>query len=118
MAISVCAKLEFGNDVKISGLPNATEPQDPVTLSQLTDALQSLVWQAVQLATLSDINLTSPGAVIDGVSLAPGNQVVLMSQSTPAENGLYTWYGAEVTMTALNAEVRYTAEEGFRYRLH
>lgn len=54
---------------------------------------------AVRCVTTGDINLASPGASIDGISLSVGDRVLVWQQTTPSENGIYVWNGATSAMT-------------------
>ena len=54
---------------------------------------------SVRVATTSSIDLTNPGASIDGISLTSGDRVLVKSQSTASQNGIYIWNGSSSTMT-------------------
>jgi hypothetical protein len=59
-----------------------------------------MTWKTwVRVASTANVNLASPGASIDGVSLAVGDRFLAKSQTAGAENGLYTWNGAAVAAT-------------------
>jgi hypothetical protein len=69
-----------------------------------------MTWKTwVRVASTANVNLASPGASIDGVSLAVGDRFLAKSQTAGAENGLYTWNGA--TAAATRAYDMNTAEE-------
>lgn len=53
----------------------------------------------VAVSTDQNVNLASPGATIDGVSLEVGDRVLLFGQSTSTQNGPYVWNGPELSMT-------------------
>lgn len=55
--------------------------------------------QSVRVATTANLNLSSPGSSIDGVTLSVGNRVLVKDQTTQAQNGIYIWNGAAVAMT-------------------
>ncbi len=57
--------------------------------------------QSARVATQSSLNLASPGAAIDSVTLVNGDRVLVKAQTTASENGLYTWTGAASAMTPL-----------------
>jgi len=46
-----------------------------------------------------NINVAAPGAAIDGVAMVANDRVLLLNQTLPAQNGIYTWNGAAVPMT-------------------
>ena len=50
-------------------------------------------------ASTANVNIASPGAAIDGVTLVVGDRVLLKNQSTASQNGIYVWLGAAVAMT-------------------
>lgn len=54
---------------------------------------------SVRVASTGNVNVSSPGASIDGVSLSSGDRVLLKDQSSAAENGIYVWNGAASAMT-------------------
>jgi hypothetical protein len=61
----------------------------PFTLSKLQ----------VRVASTANVNTSSPGASIDGVSLTANDRVLLHNQTAAAENGIWVWNGAAVSMT-------------------
>lgn len=74
---------------RISNLPDAANPQDPVTKAQLDAALQGFKWkEPVRAATTANITL-SGAQTIDGVAVVAGNRVLVKNQSTGSANGIY-----------------------------
>lgn len=66
---------------------------DAVTKAYVDAIATGLVWKdAVRAAATTDVDLVTPGA-IDGVTLSDGDRVLLMGQTDPAENGIYTFTG-------------------------
>lgn len=55
--------------------------------------------QPAIVATQANINVGSPGATIDGVSMSAGDRVLVRAQSAASGNGVYEWNGAAVPMT-------------------
>lgn len=53
----------------------------------------------VRVRAQSNVTLASPGATIDGVTMALGQEFLADQQSTPAQDGLYVWNGASVPAT-------------------
>jgi hypothetical protein len=100
MARQVGSDLEFILGAKISGLPAATASGQPVTFEQLASAVEGLAWKDdARVATQGNINLASPGATIDGVTMASSDRVLVRAQSTASQNGIYIWNGSAVAMT-------------------
>lgn len=58
-------------------------------------------WQrlSVRVAAQSSLDLTAPGATIDGIAMAAGDRVLVKNQAVGAQNGIYQWNGAGVAMT-------------------
>jgi len=85
---------------------------------------QSDYKKSVRVATTSNVNLSSPGSSIDGVTLASGDRVLVKSQTTGSQNGIYefdTSTTAMIRATDTNADGELTAgmlipvEEGSTY---
>lgn len=70
-----------------------TDPAHAATKGYVDAARSGLdVKQSVRVATTAPINIASDlenGDVIDGVTLATGNRVLVKNQSTASENGIY-----------------------------
>lgn len=85
---------------RIQNLGTGSQPTDAVNLAQLQSALAGLSWHgAVRVASTGNVTVSSPGAAIDGVTLATGNRVLLKNQTTGSENGIYVWNGASSALT-------------------
>lgn len=100
MALQILTDLDFNNVAKITGLANGTAAQDAATISQLNSAIEGLSWKAsARVTSAANINLASPGATIDGITMVTNDRVLVRSQSAGAENGVYIWNGASTAMT-------------------
>ena len=100
MAIDVQRTLDFGNTRKIINLPDGVNAQDPATVAQLNAAVEGLAWKdSVRVSTQANIALATPGAAIDGITMAANDRVLVRAQTAAAENGIYIWNGAAVLMT-------------------
>lgn len=104
------------NSQKITNLATPTANGDAATkayvdtssntvLNALIEAGRGLdVKQSVRVATTANIDLSAPGASIDGVTLAgpsgefPGDRVLVKNQSTGSQNGIYYFRGDAVPM--------------------
>lgn len=73
---------------------------DLATYGQMVNLLNGLSWKdEVRAATSANVTLTAPGTSIDGVTLTNGDSVLLMGQTTAADNGIYVWTGSAATLT-------------------
>ncbi len=54
---------------------------------------------AVRVASGKNVNLASPGATLDGITMGIGYRVLLIGQTSAAENGVYIWNGPTNPMT-------------------
>lgn len=97
--------LDFLSVSRILNLPNAVANQEPATLGQMLAAIEGISWKSsVRVASTANINLASPGATIDGITMASGDRFLAKDQSTASQNGIYVWNGASSTATrALDA---------------
>lgn len=85
---------------KISGLGAPSSANDAATKSYVDAVASGLDFKAsVRVASTANVNISSPGSSIDGVSLSSGDRVLLKNQSTATQNGVYVWNGASSAMT-------------------
>jgi len=105
MARQILTDLDFNNVSRITNLPNATSDQEPATFAQLKSQIEGLAWKdAARVKTQSNIDLSAPGATIDGITMSSGDRVLVATQSTASQNGVYVWNGAAIPATrALDA---------------
>lgn len=78
------------------------------SLSAAKDYIDSVVagldWkQSVRVASTANVSLVMPG-MIDGVTLAEEDRVLLKDQSTLSQNGIYLYYAASGLVRASDAE--------------
>lgn len=92
--------LDFSSVAKIQNLPQATTTGQPVTYEQWQAQIEGLSWKDEAKAwSTANVNLSSPGSAIDGVSMASGDRFGVSGQTTASENGVYIWNGAAVAAT-------------------
>jgi phage-related tail fiber protein len=74
---------------KITGLADASNPTDAVTLQQMQAAVRGLDWKdSVRAASTGNLTLSGTQTV-DGVALTAGDRVLVMAQTTASSNGIY-----------------------------
>jgi len=100
MSIVVLRGLDFGSTVRITNLPDGVGAQEPATVAQLNAAIEGLNWKdSCRVSTQGNLNLAAPGATIDGITMAAGDRILVRSQTTASENGIYVWNGAATPAT-------------------
>lgn len=100
MAKQVLTNLDFNNQAKITNLVNPTANQDAATKSYVDAAIEGLAAKDnVRVRTASNISLATPGATLDGVTMAVNDRVLVAGQTAQSENGIYIYNGAAVAMT-------------------
>lgn len=96
----VNTNLDFGSASRILNLPNAVQASEPITLGQAQALVDNGGWkEPARAASTANINLASPGAAIDGVTMVSGDRFLAKDQSTASQNGIYIWNGAATTAT-------------------
>lgn len=100
MAIKFSNHLDLENTNRIQNLPAPQSASDAVRKQDLDSAVEGLSWKdSCRVATQGNLNLASPGATIDGITMATGDRLLTRSQAVAAENGIYIWNGAAVAVT-------------------
>lgn len=100
MGKQIHVDFDFTGGAKITGLPQSAAAGQPVVHEQLAAAIEGLAWKdSVRVSTQGNINLSSPGSAIDGVTLGASDRVLVRAQTTASQNGIYIFNGAAVAMT-------------------
>jgi hypothetical protein len=107
MARKFFTNIDMQGASKVVGLPTPTDSGDAVPKSYVDSAVEGLAWKdSCRVSTQANLSIASPGATIDGVTMATQDRVLVRSQTAGAENGIYVWNGAAVAMTrALDADL-------------
>ena len=95
------------NNQKLTGLANPTGSTESANKGYVDAATSGLdPKQSCRAASVANVNISAPGATMDGVTLAVNDRVLLKNQTTTNQNGIYVWGGAAVIMSrAQDADV-------------
>ena len=100
MAKKIFTDLDFQSVSKAINLPTPSASGDAASKSYVDSLVEGLAWKdSCRVATQSNLNLASPSATINGISMASQDRVLVRSQSTASQNGIYVWNGASTAMT-------------------
>lgn len=96
------------NNQKITSLADPASAQDAATKNYIDTQLAGvasgqILKGAVRAVSTTNVNISAPGATIDGVTAANGDVFLLTAQTTGTQNGPYVYNGSGSAMTrALN----------------
>lgn len=97
MAKTILTDLTFAGGARPTGIPDPVSDTDAVPKSYVDGQINGLAWKDdVRVATQANLNIASPGATIDGVTMEVGDRVLVKEQTDATENGIYVWNGAAV----------------------
>ena len=100
MAKKIFTDFDFQSVSRVINLPAPSASGDAASKSYVDSLVEGLAWKdSCRVATQSNLNLASPGATIDGITMASQDRILVRSQSTASENGIYVWNGAAVAAT-------------------
>jgi len=121
MAILFNRDIDLNSVSKITNSPSPSASGDVANKAYVDSAIEGLSWKdSVRVGSITNINLTSPGASIDGITMVVNDRFLAKDQTLPAENGIYIFNGSTTTSTraadmSVAAEVEQaitTVEEG------
>lgn len=100
MARKFFTDIDLQSTSKVINLPSPVDSGDAANKAYVDSAIEGLAWKdSARVGTQSNLNLSSPGATIDGVTMASQDRVLVRNQSTQSENGIYVWNGSSTAMT-------------------
>jgi hypothetical protein len=100
MARKFFTDLDLQSVSKVINVPSPTAAGDAVPKSYVDSAVEGLAWKdSARVGTQSNLNLSSPGATIDGITMVSQDRVLVRNQSTQSQNGIYVWNGASTALT-------------------
>lgn len=93
---SMTGALAMG-DNKVTGVATPTAGTDATNKNYVDALVAGLSWKhAVRVATTGNVALVGAPATIDGITLVSGDRVLVKSQTTGAENGIYVFNGSDL----------------------
>lgn len=99
MAIKFTQVVDVANQ-RITSVASPTLDTDAANKIYVDNVAMGLNWkQAARAASTGNVNLASPGATLDGVTLANNDRILLMNQTDGTENGVYVFHGATSALT-------------------
>lgn len=100
MARKFFTDIDMQSVSKVVNVPSPTAAGDAVPKSYVDSAIEGLAWKdSCRVATQANLNLASPGAAVDGITMVSQDRVLVRAQTAGAENGIYVWNGASTAMT-------------------
>jgi len=100
MARKFFTDIDLQSTSKVVNVPTPSAAGDAVPKSYVDSAIEGLAWKdSARVGTQSNLNLSSPGSTIDGITMASQDRVLVRNQSTQTQNGIYVWNGSAVAMT-------------------
>jgi hypothetical protein len=100
MARKIFTDFDFQSVSKVINLPTPSATGDAVPKSYVDSLVEGLAWKdSCRVATQSNLNLAAPGATVDGITMVSGDRMLVRSQTTTTENGIYVWNGDAIAAT-------------------
>jgi hypothetical protein len=100
MAKKIFTDFDFQSVSKVTNLPSPSSAGDAAPKSYVDSLVEGLAWKdSCRVSTQANLDLSNPGATIDGITMANQDRVLVRAQSTASENGIYVWNGSAVALT-------------------
>ena len=100
MARKIFTDFDFQSVSKVVNLPAPSATGDAVPKSYVDSLVEGLAWKdSCRVATQSNLNLSAPGATVDGITMVSGDRMLVRTQTTTSQNGIYVWNGAASAAT-------------------
>ena len=92
MARKFLTDLNLNGTSRIIGLQIPLAGDEPATKDYVLGLVEGLSWKDdVRAAANTNISISTPPTGFDGVTLASGDRILLLGQTNPVENGIYTF---------------------------
>jgi hypothetical protein len=100
MAIAQASDIQLILGARIRGLQNAVNSDEAISLAQAQALVNKNAFKDdVRVRAPGNINLATPGAAVDGVTMANGDRFLAPLQTVGTEIGIYIWNGSAVAAT-------------------
>jgi hypothetical protein len=88
------------NGVRFTNLAAPVAPGDAANKAYVDNARAGIsVKDPVRVVSQGNVNISAPGANIDGVAMNVGDRVLLVGQNNGTQNGIWLWNGPSTAMT-------------------
>lgn len=95
MAKQIETDYDFVSASRILNLLDPSVAQEAATKNYVDNAIDGLDFkEAARVASVSNVNVSSAPASIDGITLSANDRVLLKDQTLPEENGIYIFSAA------------------------
>lgn len=113
MSVTLSNHLDFENSRRAMNLPAPQAANDAARKVDLDSAVEGMAWKdSCRVAAQGNLNLASPGAIIDAIVMNLDDRVLVPVQTNQSQNGILIWNGAAVPMTrALDANTAAELEQ-------
>lgn len=88
------------NGVRLTNLAAPVAPGDAANKAYVDNARAGIsVKDPVRVVAQGNVNISAPGANIDGLAMNTGDRVLLVNQNVGTQNGIWVWNGPSTAMT-------------------
>lgn len=100
MSFKQLQDMDFGSVARIRNLQAPVNSDEPARLADLNSAIEGVAWKdSCRVGMSSNVNLATPGATLDGITMVSGDRFLARGQTTTTQNGIYVWNGASSAAT-------------------
>jgi hypothetical protein len=100
MSLKIYTDLDLLNATRITNLPAPSSANDAARKADIDAAIEGIKQKdPCVVSTQGNLNLSSPGSTIDGVTMVSGDRFLARAQSTASQNGIYIFNGPSTAAT-------------------